>query len=383
MSLQGIVKRMIKRQCRLMTSELNACQKFAIWRRNHIMTKSKSVDKEGYRKYKEYYKHFGLPAPKSEYRIFSPSLPKDIMVTPEIVIQNLLMPIMNPLEYRGYYVDKNNFERILDPKWLPQAVIRRIDGFFYDRNYQTLNSPNDKCLNDLLELSGFNKFILKPSVDSSSGAGIKMIERKSEGIFMLDKYRLTVDILREYGRNFIIQEALSQSDYMAQFNLTSVNTLRITTYRSVVDNKVKILWHILRIGAKGAIVDNAHAGGAFIGIDSNGRIGKYLKDQYNNAYTKHNGIDFSKSDFQIPDWEKVLDFARQVSNKIQHHRYVQLDVMIDSNGNPRLIEYNLGAASVWLGMMTGQAAFGNYSDEILNYCCSHKNKAIKVISSIS
>ena len=366
-----------------MTFELNACQKFAIWRRNLTMTKSKSIDKDGYRKYKEYYKQFGLPSPKSEYQIFAPSLPKDIIVTPEIVIQNLLMPIMNPLEYRGYYIDKNNFEKILDPEWLPKAVLRRIDGFFYDSNYRPLNLLDNKRLYEILKSPDFDRFILKPSVGSSSGVGIQMIKRDSSGNFTLNDSQLTIDLLKDYGQNFIIQEALTQSEYMAQFNPTSVNTIRITTYRSVVDNKVKILWHILRIGAMGAIVDNAHAGGAFIGIDSNGHIGKYLKDQYNNTYITHNDIDFSKAEFNIPDWEKVLDFAQQVSDKLLHHRYVQLDIMIDSNGNPRLIEYNLGAASVWLGMMTGQAAFGNYSDEILSYCRSHKSKAIKVNNSIS
>lgn len=383
MSIKHIVKKILNRQCRWMTGELNACQKFAVWRRNRGMTKTDPFDKDGYRRYREYYKQYGLPAPKSEYEIFAPSLPKNVIVIPEVVVQNLLMPIMNPLDYRKYYEDKNNFEKILDPKWLPQAVLRRIDGFFYDKDYLPLNSPDDTQLNAVLDAAGFERFILKPSVDSSSGVGIQMIKKVSEGIFTMNGKKLTIDTLRQYGRNFIIQEALSQSDYMSQFNPTSVNTLRITTYRSVADNQVKILWHILRIGAEGAIVDNAHAGGAFIGIDSKGNLNKYLKDQYNNTYTKHNGIDFSKSDFTIPEWEKALDFARKVSDRLLHHRYVQLDVMIDSEENPRLIEYNLGAASVWLGMMTGQAAFGNYSDEILSYCCAHKNEAQKVIYTIS
>ena len=383
MSIKQIVKKVLNRQCQWMTSELNACQKFAVWHRNRGMTKTDHFDKDGYRRYREYYKKYGLPAPKSEYEIFASSLPKGAIVTPEIVVQNFLMPIMNPLDYRIYYEDKNNFEKILDPQWLPQAVLRRIDGFFYDKDYLPLNSPDDTQLNAVLEASGFERFILKPSVDSSSGVGIQMIKKEADGDFTMNGKKLTIKALRKYGLNFIIQKSLLQSDYMSQFNPTSVNTLRITTYRSVADNKVKILWHILRIGAKGAIVDNAHAGGAFIGIGPDGTLGKYLKDQYNNTYTTHNGIDFSKSDFTIPEWGKALDFACMVSDRLLHHRYVQLDVMIDNEGNPRLIEYNLGAASVWLGMMTGQTAFGEYSDEILSYCCAHKGEAKKVIYTIS
>ena len=57
---------------------------------------------------------------------------------------------------------------------------------------------------------------------------------------------------------------------MAQFNSTSVNTLRIVVYRSVTDNNLYVTNSILRIGLKDSVIDNAHAGGVFIGIDNNG-----------------------------------------------------------------------------------------------------------------
>lgn len=383
MSLQNIVKKIFKRQCNWLTSELNACQGFAIWRRNRSMVKTGAYDNEGYKHYKEYYGNLSLPAPKSDYIIFSPSLPKNIIVTPEIIVQNLVMPIMNPLGYRGFYDDKNNFDRVLDPDILPQTVLRRIDGFFYNKNYINITINDDKDLAEFLSGSESKRLIIKPSVDSSSGTGVQMISRTSTGSYVLNNEPLTIDILKNVGRNFIIQEAVAQSEYMSQFNPTSVNTLRITTYRSVTDNQIKILWHFLRIGAKGAIVDNAHAGGAFIGINKKGELGKFLKDQYNNTYTSHNDIDFSKSDFVIPEWERVLEFAKEVSGKILHHRYIQLDIMIDSTNTPRLIEYNLGAPGIWAAMMTGQGALGNYSDEILNYCKSHRDTSDKVIYTIA
>lgn len=43
-----------------------------------------------------------------------------------------------------------------------------------------------------------------------------------------------------FGRDFIIQECVEQSEYISQFNPSSVNTLRLSMYRSVKDNKCHI-----------------------------------------------------------------------------------------------------------------------------------------------
>lgn len=106
---------------------------------------------------------------------------------------------------------------------------------------------------------------------------------------------------RGYKRNFIIQKAVSQSSFMSVFNPSSVNTLRVATYRSVKTGKVHVINAVMRIGASGKNVDNAHSGGRFIGIDhKTGIVGKYVCDWLGKTDTVFNGIDFSKESFQIP-----------------------------------------------------------------------------------
>jgi hypothetical protein len=70
----------------------------------------------------------------------------------------------------------------------------------------------------------------------------------------------------------------------------------------------------------------------------------------------------------IPNWDKVLLFAKNIGDRILHHRLIALDIALDKNGEPVLIEYNLGMFSYWLFMYTNQEVFGEYTDEVIDYC---------------
>lgn len=116
---------------------------------------------------------------------------------------------------------------------------------------------------------------------------------------------LSEDFLLQYGSDFILQEALEQSPYMSNFNRTSVNTIRIATYRSVKDESVNVTACVIRIGKMGEIVDNGHSGGNFVGINPNsGELSSYACDQYGHRSDVWNGINFKDNHFVIPNWEK-------------------------------------------------------------------------------
>lgn len=193
---------------------------------------------------------------------------------------------------------------------------------------------------------------------------------------------LTEELLRKVmPSNFIIQECLQQSEFMARLCPTSVNTIRVAVYKSVVSNEVVVLNCILRIGNNGALVDNAHAGGCFIGVDSDGCLGKYLCNQYGERFTVFNGIDFAGGDFHIPRFDRVLEFSRNIGECVPHLRLLQLDVAIDKEDKPVLIEYNIHGFAPWVYQFAIGPAFGGYTDEIIDYCRLHKQEASRVIVS--
>ena len=60
----------------------------------------------------------------------------------------------------------------------------------------------------------------------------------------------------------------------------------------------------------------------------------------------------------------------------RHCRLIALDISLDVNENPVLIEENIGGFSYWLLEMTGQDPFGCFTNEVVEYCLKKclKNK---------
>lgn len=309
----------------------------------------------------------------SYLKAFSHYIGPDLNIVPEDICHNVIEPILDPVIYRPYFSDKNMFDRILPKGTTPKTFLRRIKGFYYDEEYVS-TIVSDESIAELLKEE--ERVIIKETVDSQSGLGVKMFF-KENGIW-IDKENgktLTKIYLEQVmGSDFMVQEYLEQSEFMNRLCSTSVNTIRALTYRSVKDDKVHFLQAIVRIGRDGNFKDNAHQGGVVCGINSEGRLNKYLSDQYGKTFTIHNGIDFSKTDLIIPDFGAVKDFSIQVAECIPYHRIIAHDIMIDKNGHPVNIEFNIRSLGVWLFHYNTGSTFGEYTDEIIDYCASHKNE---------
>ena len=111
--------------------------------------------------------------------------------------------------------------------------------------------------------------------------------------------------------DFIIQQAFEQHSFFSFFNPTSVNTLRIVSYRDS-KGEIQILNSILRIGLAGSVVDNAHAGGMFVGVSKDGVLGKYVCDQYGRTQTVFNNIDFASDEFVVPFWDVIKENIKEL-----------------------------------------------------------------------
>ncbi len=333
-----------------------------------------SLEKEFVNKWKPICKN---PHIKS-YRLFSQYIGPNPNIVPEDISATIIQPILNPPETRPFYQDKNSFEKILPKDYLPITLLRCINGTLLDADYTKINISDgwvtDKILTE-------NKVFLKPSTDTNSGIGVECFSKINNSLREKESGKiLSAQYIQEYAnryQNFILQKALTQSPYISQFNPTSINTLRICTYKSIKDDSVHITGIIMRIGKNGAIIDNAHGGGMFIGVDLNGHLGKCVFDQFGNKSNIFNNIDFSKNDFIIPDFERVKDFAVSVGKNILHHRLVAQDICIENDGTPKLVEFNLRGFAPWIFQYAVGPALGNYTDEIIEYCEKHiKNRNV-------
>ena len=68
-----------------------------------------------------------------------------------------------------------------------------------------------------------------------------------------------------------------------------------------------------------------------------------------------------------------------IGNNVPHHRLLALDIMVDKYDNPRLIEFNCEGYGMWVFQFSMGSAFGEYTDEIIEYCKNNIDKAQKVI----
>lgn len=282
-------------------------------------------------------------------------------IVPENVMHSKIEPVLNPERFRSYYSDKNIIP-LLFPDLCVKTVLCRINGgSILDDRYKPVNNIDRYLSSSFL--------ILKPSIDSDSGLGITLFRNEGSCYKSNEGDYLTSDYLLNYSDNFVLQEALEQSEFMSKFNSTSVNTIRLFTYRSVINEIPQVVSGVMRIGGKGAFVDNAHAGGRFVGIDvEKGILGHTTLDYRGTRQNSFNGIDFEKEIFEIPNWDIIMQFAKTISMGVLHMRFLALDIALDINNNPKLIEFNCQQSSLWLSMYTGQRPFGDYTDEILNYC---------------
>ena len=315
---------------------------------------------------------FTLRVERWSYRLFSRYMGPDADIIPEDIGHTWIEDTLNPRRYQDYYSDKNAFDDLFHEGTMPVTVLRRVGGsLLMDANWCTVSD-----MEDALRRSAFSRLVLKPSVDTCSGVGVMLFERVgNDYVALKENAKLTDDFLLSYGDDFILQEAIEQHPDLARFNPTSVNTLRLLTYRSVKDERVHVVAGILRVGRDGEVCDNAHMGGRIVGINlRTGNLGNYVCDQYGNRSDTWNGTDFLTERYTIPQWDKALEFAEYVSGRIHHHRLIQLDVTIDKQGIPRLIEFNVGGCGFWLYMFCGQKCLGNYTDEIIEYCLNRKNR---------
>lgn len=341
----------------------------------NVLSKNSIPDKavDGEKEWLEKWEVFGQKVYPTQYRVYSCYVGNDPRIVPEDLCHLFIEPVLNPTLYRHYYANKNCFDRVLPEGFCPATILRRIDGFFYDKDYKRLNTLNDEALNDILCNNNLHKkIILKLASDSNSGRGVEMYYKTSHNTWAHDDKTITLDYLNSFGKDLIIQEAVEQHEYLNQFNPSSINTLRLTTYRSVKDDTIHVLGAVVRIGAKGKVIDNAHAGGSFVGVNLDGTFCHNVVNQYGQKQTIFNGVNFERG-YYYPSWNQVIEFAKQIANAVTHHRLLALDIALDSTGTPKLIEYNLMTFSPWFYQFTTGPAFGEFTDEIIEYCLAKKH----------
>jgi len=323
-------------------------------------------------KYIPYFQKYGFNVSRVECEYFSKAsgIISDYYIT-FTLWQYFIYPYLNRAEWRYAYTDKNMFERILDINRvqkeidvnIPETIISNMNGIlFVNGKISDFEDAVDAVVNH------YSDMIIKPTVETCQGHGVAKIEY--EGIARKN----IVELLKNYRVNYVVQNAVVQHPDLKAFNETSVNTIRLTTYRDF-HGKIKVIQVLQRFGGKGSIFDNASAGGTFCAIHSDGT--------YDRTVHKFHTLKTSRLDDSLPQrvpyFEKIVSVCEYMHNQLPMFDIVAWDMTVTPEGHPYIIEYNICPAPE-LQMATGPLFPKEDLDEIMqriqNYQITNEFKAI-------
>ena len=262
-----------------------------------------------------------------------------------------LLPKANKVKYRDAYADKNMVDVFLPNVKHPHTVLKRMNGYYY---YEGKPVSEDEAIKNCLNL---HDCIIKPALEFS-GKGVCGLD-VNNGVTSIEGLSLA-ELFRKYGDNFQIQRRLRQHERMNNLNPTSVNTIRILTYRSGME--ILPIYSVVRIGRMGQVIDNQCAGGMSAIIGEDGKLGKY-------AYSGYSENDILKTDigtvldgYEIPSYQRALETVKTLHFQLPFFNLIGWDVAIDEVGDPVIIEWNVNTG---LSQSAFGPGFGKYTERII------------------
>lgn len=291
----------------------------------------------------------------------------DHRYVPETLYYTIIEPCLNDKSFSKAYTDKNFCPVILNGFIGPDIIISNINGLFY-------NCKNEqKDINAVTELLlKADKFIIKPATDSGGGKGVSLMTREDGNFVSEAGIHLSLEeLLMKYGKNYVIQEVVLQHSWYEKYNDTSLNTVRVLTYRSISDNRIYVLHSVLRVGRRGKITDNQASGGYACGLTDDGLLTGIAVDKYGNVYEEVNGVNLVKGE-KPEGIDLIRRKATEIADRFPYSRLMGLDLCLDNEGQCRVIEVNNINNEINFFQMTGGPLFGEFTDEVISYSLSHK-----------
>lgn len=276
---------------------------------------------------------------------FDPAyIPEDLMLTD-------IEGYLNDWEMAHGIDNKNNYEFYFPEIKHPKVAFRRIKNIYHLGDYSVCSI--EEALENAMD---FNSIIIKRSIETGNGSSI-LFWNKEDG---KDKLR---KLISGESVDIIAQEFVKQHHSLAEFNPSSVNSIRIVTL--IYDNKVDFLCAYLRIGQEGTKIDNVCAGGMCSAVDKSGYLCGYAYDKRaNKLYESPTGKKFDS--YRIPGWDKVLNKCYSMHQKMGNFRIVSWDIAIGEDEEPIFVEMNLKYGAMEYHQLFKGPLFGDKTKAILD-----------------
>ena len=294
---------------------------------------------------------------------------QDHRYVPEDIYYTEIEPRLNNKLFSKAWTDKNSYDLFLGGGVkMPGVVLRCINGVLYTADFINAGRPEDYTAFDG-DHQG-RRLVIKPTMDSGGGKAVRVITTSGAGIEVYPSV-LGVTTLPQlfglYGGNFIVQEYIEQHPWFSRFNESSLNTVRVLTYRSLNDEKTVILHRLLRAGRPGSVVDNQASGGIACAIDTEGSLMSFGVDKAGRRHKGTQSATFSDAGV-VPFLNEINEVALQIASGYRYSRLLGLDFTVSAEGEVILIEVNDSNNEINFFQMSSGPLFGSYSEEVASLC---------------
>lgn len=280
----------------------------------------------------------------------------DVNFVPDNIWFFYICKHFNDANFSKQMDDKALYDILLPNLKMPEIIIRVVNNRILDKDFNTISPKDIRGIVDKI-----NGVILKPAKDSSGGKGIKIYSR--------DQYeRIEFDIVQY--RDAVIQPLVKQSECINRLNPSCINTIRISSL-ILKNGEVIIPAAMIRLGVNGENVDNASAGGIFVGIDiCTGRLKEYAQASKGSfskeKYYKHPNTGVEFKNYKIDGFDKIKQTIFNKAKYLPRTRLIGWDFCIDENNNPIIIEVNLENHGCEGMQIACGAYFGEYTKRVLD-----------------
>lgn len=215
------------------------------------------------------------------------------------------------------HVNSRKGERTVADKWLTYCRLKE----FYHRRVMLLDS--DSTIAEAAALGcRAGELVAKPA-NQCGGRGVQLLsggDSKEEWLSLLkDK------------QGWVVEERIEQDAALAQWNPSSVNTIRINTFQR--NGQVTLFTSFIRTGRSGSFVDNGFLGGLFASIDT--ETGVIFTDGYDEKglpYPAHPDSGVPYRGTQIPRWQELRQLSEKMAKAMPDMVYIGWDMALTPNG---------------------------------------------------
>ncbi len=185
-------------------------------------------------------------------------------------------------------------------------------------------------LNDFKEFLSKHEIIFAKDNLGECGHGIEKI-KVSEISNPVELYNKLRD-----NKQYLLEEAIIQSDELNEINPNVVNSYRIVTL--VKNGKAYVIANSLRVNQDTADVIGC-TNDLYFSFSEDGKIDSNVIDDYGNIYEEHPLTHKKFSEVQVKDIKTAFEMCKKAALEVPEVRYVGWDVGFSNNG-PVIIEGN-------------------------------------------